>query len=88
MLLMVIERFRGGDPKPVGERFRRCGRMLPEGVVYHASWIEPDGSRCFQLMEASRRELLDEWISRWSDLVDLEVIPVQSSAEFWASKKD
>jgi hypothetical protein len=88
MLLMVIERFRGGDPKPVGERFRRCGRMLPEGVVYHASWIEPDGSRCFQLMEASRRELIDEWISRWSDLVDFEVIPVQSSAEFWAGKKD
>lgn len=85
---MVIERFRGGDPKPVGERFRRCGRMLPDGVVYHASWIDGDGGRCFQLMEASRPELLEEWISRWDDLVAFEVIPVQSSAEFWASQKD
>ena len=87
MLVMVIERFRGGDPKPVGERFRRCGRMLPDGVVYHASWIDREGGRCFQLMEAARPELLQDWISRWDDLVDFEVIPVQSSAEFWASQE-
>jgi len=33
MLFMVIERFKHGDPKPIGERFRRGGRMLPEGVI-------------------------------------------------------
>ncbi len=26
-------------------------------------------------------ELLDEWITRWSDLVAFEVVPVVSSAE-------
>ena len=34
----------GTDPKPIGERFKRKGRMLPEGVVYHASWVEPGGA--------------------------------------------
>ncbi len=86
MLYMVIERFRSGDPGPVGERFRRSGRMLPEGVVYHASWIDAAGARCFQVMEAERPEALGEWIARWDDLVDFEVVPVQTSAEFWAGR--
>jgi len=32
MLFMVIERFKGGNPKPIGERFRRDGRMLPRAL--------------------------------------------------------
>ena len=84
MLLMVVEHFKQG-PKPVGERWREKGRMMPEGVVYHASWIEPDGSRCFQLMEAESPEALRPWMERWSDLMDFEVTPVLSSADFWPS---
>jgi len=56
MLFMVIERFRNKDPKPIGERFKRQGRMMPEGVVYHASWIDPAAARCFQIMEADSVE--------------------------------
>jgi hypothetical protein len=52
MLFMVIESFKRGDPAPVGERFKVCGRMLPDGVTYQASWIDETGSRCFQIMEA------------------------------------
>jgi Protein of unknown function (DUF3303) len=84
MLFMVIELFRGGDPKPVGERFRRMGRMLPEGVVYQASWVEPAGARCFQIMEAPSAQLLNTWVQRWDDLVDIEIVPVLTSADFWA----
>jgi hypothetical protein len=51
MLFMVIEHFKNGDPKPVGDRFRRSGRMLPEGVVCIASWIDSPNSGCFQIME-------------------------------------
>ncbi len=83
MLFMVIERFKNGDPKPVGERFRRSGRMLPEEVAYHASWVDSTGARCFQIMEAPRREALDAWVKRWSDLIDFEIAPVQTSGEFW-----
>jgi Protein of unknown function (DUF3303) len=81
---MVIETFKHRDPMPAGERFRRQGRMLPEGVIYHASWMESTGARCFQLMEAARPELLREWIRRWDDLVDFEIVPVLTSTEFWA----
>ncbi len=84
MLFMVIERFKGGRTEPVGERFRGSGRMLPNGVVYHASWVDPAGTRCFQLMEAADPGLVDAWARRWDDLVDMEIVPVMTSAEFWS----
>jgi hypothetical protein len=37
-------------------------------------------------MSAPNRETLDHWIARWSDLVDFEVVPVLTSAEFWARR--
>jgi hypothetical protein len=85
MLFMVIERFKDGDFKAIGNRFLRSGRMLPEGVIYHASWIDSPNFRCFQIMEAPDRELLNQWIAAWDDLVDLEIVPVQTSSEFWAT---
>ena len=84
MLFMVIERFKNRDAGPVGERFRRQGRMLPEGVAYHASWMDWSGDRCFQIMEAPHAESLATWISRWDDLVDFEIVPVLTSADFWS----
>jgi Protein of unknown function (DUF3303) len=84
MLLMVIERFKNGDAKPIGERFRRDGRMLPEGVIYHASWVDPDGARCFQLMEARNPDSLAPWINHWNDLAEFEVVSVLTSADFWS----
>ncbi|HEX8317731.1 DUF3303 domain-containing protein [Longimicrobium sp.] len=80
MLYMVLEDFRG-DPAPVYRRFRDRGRLAPEGLRYVSSWVTPDLQRCFQVMECDRRELLDEWIDQWKDLVDFEVIPVLTSAE-------
>ena len=84
VLFMVIERFKNGDPAPIGERFQRTGRMLPEGVIYHASWIDAVNMRCFQVMEAPQLELLNVWIRHWDDLVDFEIIPVLESSEFWS----
>jgi hypothetical protein len=85
MLFMVIERFKDGEPRRVGERFRESGRMLPDGVAYHASWVDRAGSRCFQVMEAPNPELLNLWVSRWDDLVDFEIVPVLTSSEFWSN---
>ena len=84
MLFMVIEHFKDGNSKLVGERFKESGRMMPEGVIYHASWLEPAGDCCFQVMEAPNTELLDVWMNHWSDLMEFEVIPVLSSRDFWA----
>ncbi|HKC66114.1 MAG TPA: DUF3303 family protein [Pyrinomonadaceae bacterium] len=84
MLFMVIERFKGGDPNAVGERFRTQGRMLPEGVEYKSSWMDSSGARCFQIMEAPNQDLLNEWVARWEDLVEFEIVPVVTSSDFWA----
>jgi len=81
MIYMVIEHYRGGDPVPVYRRFRDHGRLAPEGLRYVGSWITKDLKRCYQLMECEERALLDEWISRWADLVDFDVVPVVTSAE-------
>jgi hypothetical protein len=52
MLFMVIEKCKQDNFVAIGERFQRSGRMMPEGVVYQASWVDAAGARCFQLMEA------------------------------------
>jgi len=80
-LYMVLERYRNADPAPVYRRFRERGRMAPEGVSYISSWITQDLSTCYQVMETSDRALLEEWMSRWSDIVDFEVFPVITSKE-------
>jgi len=82
MLFMVIEHFKG-NAHAIGERFRQKGRMLPEGVVYQASWVDSTGTRCFQIMQAPTLESLGLWIERWNDLVEFEIVPVVTSAEFW-----
>jgi hypothetical protein len=81
---MVIERFKPDSVGLIGERFEQSGRMLPEDVTYHASWVDAAGTRCFQVMEADRPESLETWISRWDDLTDFGVVPVLTSADFWA----
>jgi len=81
MLYLVIEEYRNGDPLPVYRRFREHGRLAPEGLRYVSSWVTADLAHCYQIMECEDRRLLDEWISRWQDLVAFEVIPVVTSSE-------
>jgi Protein of unknown function (DUF3303) len=78
---MIIERFKNRDPVPVYRRFRDKGRMAPEGLTYVASWVTEDMDRCYQVMECDDRRLLEQWMTRWSDVTDFEVIPVVTSAQ-------
>jgi Protein of unknown function (DUF3303) len=75
---MVVETFLHGA-EPVYARAAERGRMLPEGLEYIDSWVSQDRERCWQLMETDDRALLDEWMSRWDDLVEFEVVPVIAS---------
>lgn len=84
MLYMVIERFK--DIKAVGERFASRGRMMPDDVKYIGSWLTPSGDACYQVMHSPTRESLDVWINNWNDLVDFEVTPVLTSAEYWEQR--
>lgn len=81
MLFMIIEHFRGGDPRPVYDRFRSHGRLAPPGLTYVSSWVTADLTRCYQVMECEDHDMLDQWIAAWTDLVDFEVYPVITSAE-------
>ena len=81
MLFLIIENFRDGDAVPVYRRFRDHGRLAPEGLRYVASWVTDDFRRCYQVMECDDRQLLDQWLARWEDLVEFEVLPVVTSAE-------
>ena len=86
MLFLVIETFKNPNLAEVRKRFQTERRLMPDGLYYISSWITFDGRQCYQLMETPRLELLDIWIANWSDLVDSEVIQVESSAEFWAKR--
>ena len=88
MLYMVIEHFHDGAAPEVYKRVRERGRMMPDGLNYAASWIEPNFNRCFQIMEWEDRALFDEWASKWNDLMDFEVVPVLTSAEVQATMLD
>lgn len=81
MLYMVIEHFKDRNAAPIYRRFNERGRMMPEGLNYVNSWIEPNFDRCFQVMETDDPKLFDEWIDNWKDLADFEVFPVVTSAE-------
>lgn len=82
MLFMLIERFRDNDMLPIYKKVRDEGRMLPEGLKYIDSWVEPNFSRCFQLMECDDLRLIQEWVLHWRGSgATFEIVPVVSSKE-------
>jgi hypothetical protein len=81
MLFMVIERFRPGNAKAIYNRSRDHGRMLPDGLRYVDSWVEASLGRCFQLMDCDDPRLFQDWVTRWEDLVEFEIVPVVPSKQ-------
>lgn len=73
---MVVECIKDGQYDAVYDRFDKQGRMLPDGLSYLESWTSREKNVCYQLMETDSESLFDEWVSRWSDLVDLEIVPL------------
>jgi hypothetical protein len=82
MLFMVIETFRDNDMVPIYQKVRDSGRLLPDGLKYIDSWVEPNFRRCFQLMETDDARLFQQWILQWRGYgVEFEIVPVVGSAE-------
>ena len=82
---MIVEHYRPGAAHLIYQRVRERGRMMPPGLEYVDSWVTMDVSRCFQLMRTDNHDLLAQWMSAWSDLIEFEVAQVQTSAEAAAS---
>jgi Protein of unknown function (DUF3303) len=79
MLFMIVERFKGRDPRPIYARLGEQGRSMPEGLRYVDSWVEANFDRCFQLMECNDAALLQRWVLQWCDLIEFEIVPVSPS---------
>jgi hypothetical protein len=54
---------------------RAVARMLPDGLEYVGSWVEPNCIRCFQPMQCEDAKLLQTWAAHWDDLVEFEFVP-------------
>jgi uncharacterized protein DUF3303 len=76
-----MQSFKNRDAAPVYRRFRDHGRLAPDGLRYVSSWVTADMGSCYQVMECDDPRLLEQWIARWSDLVDFEILPVVTSAQ-------
>ncbi|BCM18385.1 DUF3303 domain-containing protein [Mesorhizobium sp. J8] len=85
MLFLVIEDFHGADRKEIYRRFRDKGRLKPDELVVHHSWIAADMSRCFLLVEADDVTILQRWAIEWNDLVEFEIVPVATSKDMVAA---
>ncbi len=81
MLFMVIEHFHNSNAKAIYARYREHGRQLPDGLEFVASWVAADLSRCFQVMKCDDVALLQRWVSAWSDVTKLEIVPVTTGAD-------
>jgi len=82
MLFMVIERFKDNDMVSIYQRVLEKGRMLPDGLEYIDSWVEPNFSRCFQLMRCEDLRLFQEWTLQWRGSgASFEIVPVVPSKE-------
>jgi hypothetical protein len=54
----------------------------PDGLEYIDSWVEPNFSRCFQVMRCDDLRLFEQWTLSWRGFgVEIEIIPVVSSQE-------
>ena len=86
-MIPIYQRLRdeggGGSEGSGGSRERggSRGRQLPEGLKYIESWVEPNFSRCFQLMECDDLRLFQEWVLAWRGFgTTFEIVPVVTSA--------
>ena len=75
---MVIETYKQGCLEEVYERFHRNGRMMPPDLNYIDSWLQSDGSRCFQLMETDNPASFSQWTKHWEDLMHFEIAEIGS----------
>ena len=85
MLFMVVEKFRNQDAKAIYRRLRDKGRMMPDGLKFVSSFVSADVSRCFQLMECDDVTLLQRWVAEWSDLMEVEIVPVVAGKDTGAA---
>jgi uncharacterized protein DUF3303 len=57
-------------------RFKTTGGLPPKGVTLLGRWTRADFGGGFDLLETDDPQALAEFALMWSDLMDLEIVPV------------
>ncbi len=63
----LLLKVRHGGVPIIRDTLRAARPDGSEGLVYVSSWMDDKFERCYQLMEAGNRRLLDEWIANLSN---------------------
>ncbi len=89
MLFMLIQTIPTERLTAARARFKEIGELPPvEGVTRQGRWFDITRGRVFSLIEADETMSLAKNLDRWTDLADIELIPVfddQQAAAFLAS---
>lgn len=80
MLFIVIERFRGSAAPGAYRRFNEQGRLAPDDIKTHGSWVAADLSLCVQIIEAENLSSVQRWVANWLDLIEFEILPAASGS--------
>lgn len=62
-------------------RYQKTGGLPPEGVALLGRWVRADFSGGFVLVESEDTSALTEFSLMWSDLMELQIVPVIEDAE-------
>jgi hypothetical protein len=62
-------------------RFQRTGGHPPDGVRLVGRWTRADLGAGFDLLETDDMKKLTEFAYQWSDLMELDIVPVLDDAE-------
>jgi hypothetical protein len=57
-------------------RFKKTGARPPKGATLLGRWVAADFRGGFDLVECSDAGVLTEFALQWSDLLDMQVVPV------------
>jgi hypothetical protein len=75
MLFIVVERFRETSAPEAYRRFNEHGRLAPDDLKTHGSWVAADLTLCVQIIEAKDLMSIQQWVANWLDLIEFEILP-------------
>ncbi len=86
MLFMNIYTWEPGQRNELVKRRMEKGISLSEGVKKVGEWTDLGGGRAFLLMEATDPKACMESSTMWSDLMNMEVVPLIETSEIFKNE--
>jgi len=74
MLFLNVYSYNEGKREEIIARRLEKGRAEPEGVKIIGEWTALDGSGGYMIFETDKPDY--SWTLTWSDLLDMDIIPI------------